>query len=353
MRRSIAQAALLLLTSCGLPPAPVDATLWPEADPLFHADPNWIGGDGAYSIDLGQGRVLWLFGDSFIAKTPARVRSESWFVRNSLAIQSGSDPSTSSMRFVVPVDAQAVPRSFMPEQGAQWFWPGHGIRLGDVLLLFYERVQAPPGDPSGFEGAGWTARRVARPDDDPLDWVLEPVQEPANSFGMQLGEAAVAEGSTVYVFATRGNPHQVFVARMDADALVAGDLSAPEWWQGERYEVDAAPATIIPDGAPEFSVHHDSGRNEWVMIESHGYGDSTVVLRTAPAPEGPWSGPEEVFHPPESDAPAPFVYAAKGHAELTGADMVVTYVPSSFDPIAPADEPRLYYPRFVRVNWKK
>ena len=194
---------------------------------------------------------------------------------------------------------------------------------------------------------------MARPDDEPLDWVLEPVQEPANSFGMQLGEAAVAEGSTVYVFATRGNPHQVFVARMDADALVAGDLSAPEWWQGERYEVDAAPATIIPDGAPEFSVHHDSGRNEWVMIESHGYGDSTVVLRTAPAPEGPWSGPEKVFRPPESDAPAAFVYAAKGHAELTGADMVVTYVPSSFDPIAPADEPRLYYPRFVRVNWKK
>src|SRR5215469_1342432 len=212
VRRSIAQAALLLLTACGLPQARVDAALWPEADPLFHADPDWIGGDGAFSIDLGQGQVLWLFGDSFIAKTSARVRSESWFVRNSLAIQSGSDPSTAAMRFVVPLDAQGVPRSFMPEQGAQWFWPGHGIRLGDVLVLFYERVQSPPGDPTGFEGVGWTARRVLQPDADPLDWTLESVQEPGNSWGVQLGGALVQEGDFVYAFATRGNPHQVFVA---------------------------------------------------------------------------------------------------------------------------------------------
>ena len=67
---------------------------WPEADQLFRHDPSWIGGDAAYSVDLGGGRVLWLFGDSFIAKSPARSRADASFIRNSVAIQSGSaDPS--------------------------------------------------------------------------------------------------------------------------------------------------------------------------------------------------------------------------------------------------------------------
>ena len=46
--------------------AGIDAEPWPEADELFRSDPHWLGSDDAYSIDLGDGRVLWLFGDTFI-----------------------------------------------------------------------------------------------------------------------------------------------------------------------------------------------------------------------------------------------------------------------------------------------
>ena len=35
--------------------------------------PRWLGGDGAYSIDLGGDRTLWLFGDSFIATSDAHL----------------------------------------------------------------------------------------------------------------------------------------------------------------------------------------------------------------------------------------------------------------------------------------
>src|SRR5215467_7748298 len=43
------------------------AAPWPEADCIFRSDPRWLGADAAFSVDLGQGRVLWLFGDSFVA----------------------------------------------------------------------------------------------------------------------------------------------------------------------------------------------------------------------------------------------------------------------------------------------
>jgi hypothetical protein len=81
---------------------------------------RWIGGDGAYSVDLGAGRVLWLFGDSFIASTERRVRAESRMVRNALAIQHGYDPTRAFMQFWWP-EVDGEPQSFHPEDGDAWF----------------------------------------------------------------------------------------------------------------------------------------------------------------------------------------------------------------------------------------
>jgi hypothetical protein len=49
---------------------------WPEAGELFHSDPRWLGADAAFSIDLGQGRVLWMFNDTFVARKPANGPDE-------------------------------------------------------------------------------------------------------------------------------------------------------------------------------------------------------------------------------------------------------------------------------------
>src|SRR4051812_32924952 len=68
------------------------------ADVLFHQEPRWLGGDGAYTIDLGDDRTLWLFGDSFVATSAAHVRTESTIVRNSVAVMTGTDPSSASMQ---------------------------------------------------------------------------------------------------------------------------------------------------------------------------------------------------------------------------------------------------------------
>ena len=79
-----------------------EATAWRDADQLFRSDPRWLGGDVAYSIDLSQGRVLWLFGDSFIANKPGKTRRQSAFVHNSIAIETGYDPAHASMKFYWP-----------------------------------------------------------------------------------------------------------------------------------------------------------------------------------------------------------------------------------------------------------
>jgi hypothetical protein len=106
---------------------------WPEADKLFHSDPRWLGADGAYSIDLGHGRVLWMFSDSFVTRKPGDVRWHAAFVHNTIAIQSGYDPSHATIKFYWRT-RRGEPTEIFPSEGAVWMWPGSGIRVGDRLL---------------------------------------------------------------------------------------------------------------------------------------------------------------------------------------------------------------------------
>jgi hypothetical protein len=100
----VAAVIILLL----LPPAygqlteqDVVAIDWPQANRIFHGDFRWKGSDAAYSIDLGQGRVLWLFGDALIAYKVPYLRREDCvaFIRNCVAIQIGYDPTVATMEF--------------------------------------------------------------------------------------------------------------------------------------------------------------------------------------------------------------------------------------------------------------
>ncbi|MSQ84904.1 MAG: hypothetical protein EXR77_18865 [Myxococcales bacterium] len=117
-----------LLVACAeAPNLNVTATAWPEANRLFTQDPLWIGGDGAYWCDLGlnsagEGRVLGLFVDSLIAKDVAGDPGRSYFIRNSIAMQSGYDPSAAWMAFLWgQTDGRAG--SYFAEVDKQWFWP--------------------------------------------------------------------------------------------------------------------------------------------------------------------------------------------------------------------------------------
>ena len=69
------------------------ATAWPEADKMFRSDPRWLGADAAFSLDLGNGRVLWTFGDTLVARKFRDTRKSASFVRNTVAVETGYDPS--------------------------------------------------------------------------------------------------------------------------------------------------------------------------------------------------------------------------------------------------------------------
>lgn len=343
-------------TSTGIPGG-FTATAWPQADHLFRSDPLWLGGDAAYSVDLGHRRVLWLFGDSFIATKPGETRRQSTFVHNSIAIEKGYNPARASLKFYWPT-IKGKPSEFAPNEGKVWLWPEDGIRLGDKLLLFFSRIHADHNKNSlGFKGVGWTAFLVGNPDAQPSKWVLNRLATPQNPWGIDVGAAVYRQRGFLYAFGSR--PGGDSLVRWPVSEAEIGNLSRPQWWCGKQRgwiaqnRLKRAPAIVIPGGSTELSVQWNRQLDKFVTVESVGFGASNVAILRADRLEGPWSKPSKVYHPPESNRPDAFVYAGKGHPGLKGADLVITYVANSSSDQILARDMSIYYPRFVRLDFAK
>jgi hypothetical protein len=333
----------------------------PKAEALFRSHPRWLGGDAAYSVDLGGDRTLWLFGDTFVANTSKNVRSESTMVRNTIGIQRRSLPNA-KMDFAWRNTKSGWPASFFEEQGNTWHWPQHGVRLdaGRPLVLFFSVLRPTPGEGLGFAQAGWRVARIDNPDAPVLSWKHVWLDPPAPKFDAVVGSAVVRRDGFVIALAYRSEgAHVGYLARFRESALEAGQV-APEWWAGTTrgWLTDDAlgglPEAIMDDAGSECSLHYDAHTQQWLHIASRGFGATTIAVRTSPALEGPWSAPTDLYTPPESSRPNTLVYAAKAHPELPTGDgsLIVTYAANTFDftELMRPEGAELYWPRVVRLR---
>jgi hypothetical protein len=351
--RAGATFACLLSAACALRSPDWSASPWPAADRLFHSDARWRGADAAFSIDLGGGRTLWLFGDSFVARPGAVGRRGCAMVRNSIAAQDGPDPSRARIEFHWR-GGERDPASFFPEDGAVWHWPLHGIRLGHAVTVFCARVTSSGEQgPFGFRAVGWTAFRIGDVDSPPARWSVERLPTPASAFPVVVGHGVVASPDWIHVFAQREpGDHALLLARWPRPGFARGDLDGMQWYDRGAWrphaELTGSPAPVLAEGAPEFSVSADPDGG-WRMAQSLGFCATDLALRTAPVLTGPWSEPRVVFRPEESGRSGVFVYAGKAHPQLEGADLVLTYASNAFDFARLVDDASLYFPRFVRL----
>jgi hypothetical protein len=320
---------------------------------LFRRDPRWLGGDGAYSLQLRDGRILWLFGDTVVEPHPPYVRTRAYlrthaaFLRNTIAIERGSDPTTASLRFYWRGGASHA--SFFPEQGAYWYWPAGAVEVNRSLVVFLDRVTTNPKGAPGwnFQGASWRIAVVSDDSGDPMGWRVRIVSPPPRFVGsIDPGEAVARVGRWVVSLAVperAGLQTPGYLVRWPARELALGRLQPAEWWAGNRGWIrTSSPELLAPlmadvEGGDSLTFDRNLGR--WVMVGSNGFGSTTIVVSFAPRIEGPWSRHRFVYRPPESKLPKANVYAAKDHPELTGADLAVTYSTARYP-----------YLRFVKLS---
>jgi hypothetical protein len=325
---------------------------WPEADQLFRRDPRWRGGDGAWSIDLGNARSLWIFGDSFI-DPEGETRESSFFIRNSIAIQQGADPTTADMTFYWQTTAQGQPTAYFPNSGNIWYWGGAGAVIDNKVVLFQQGNQLDAQN--NVVRAPTRAVLIGNYTGDPSTWTQQWYDVPPDPSGYIWGpHYAFTYGSHLYVYATRppaatgGSANTAALLRFTKSNAKVGNFTKPQWWTGSQYVVDGQPATLW-DPSTQYSVHALPSGEHLAIMGGIAYGPG--LFATAPDRSGPFSPFQTFYVPPESswggDGGGVLNYLWHAHPQLTGAPVVATYSTHGLN-VLQDESP--YYPKFVRFT---
>lgn len=395
--RAVACAAPFLLVACSATPAPatpsssaaapevaastavtldgrqITTKTWPDATARFRGEGPWLGADSAYSVDLGAGRVLWLFGDTFIdpARDGSRTNGPNQLVRNSVAIQTpapdttGYDLSRSQLQFFTGAQRNGAATSFFPETSqADWYWPLSGIRLSNGLLVLFRMRVAKAATGFGFKVMGWDAVAVDTPDDSPSSWTPRVIAEEADAAWL-LGASVMPHGDYLYAYAAKNadDDHSLSVARFTLASLrdaPSDALRDPEWFTTDGYRrrsAGGAPAPVLAGGQIEISVHYQAQLARFVEVQTRGLFTSdpntAIVVRMSAAPEGPWGEPQVIWRPSapgHTDPTKLLTYAAKAHPEQRGADLVLTYMQN--DVSSPTPNDAVYYPEVLQLRFQ-
>lgn len=332
---------------------------------------DWTGGDGTHSVRLPDGRLLWLFSDTYLGRVhrPPNPAGEShaWrdttapLVRNSgVLMRDGRlaatlpaplfpDPAPDRWRW--PVAARVEPRS-----------PGAAERVVRVLLWVRTAGQPPwiYGVPTATEVATLTLPDLRLESVVP---VLDQRQVPDPSRRVLFGTTLVEEDGWTYVFggddgrpASRPASH-MYAARVPEGALA--DPAAWEYWNGSAWQTRARPRPVLGDERRKgvgsaFSVVRVEGTYLLFTMAAGAEGLTTVASYWACSPTGPWHGPAGRFRT-ELPRGGTAAYNPQAHPELSdGGRLVLSYDVNWLETAGAAvmlsRNVSLYRPRFVTVR---
>jgi len=362
VRGAAAAAALLAALGCaGLagPPADAQRACWPR----FPYQQGWLGGDGAYSVPLSATRSAWLFGDTFVGRPGQADRVGASLVHNSIGVSECRDG-----RFAIDYawgeGPDGAPRAFLQRpEGSGWWWLFGGFvheRRLYLGLLEVEHAEPRGGLALPFRYGGSALARIDDPGGDPRRWRVEVLPLARGPLAHPVSAFAVA-GPYLYLFGFLDLPegrHPRILSRLPLAALAARPADLPAaletWTRDGRWAPGFRPGEariLMDDNASEMSVRHHPESGRWIALYNYPDVDARfpatrpadgVYLRTAPAPEGPWSGRQLVFRIPElasgSRDPNLGCYAAKEQPQFSRpGSLTFTYVCNLFS--GPGQDP--------------
>jgi hypothetical protein len=297
--------------------------------------------DGGYSARF-EGRSLWLYGDTILSLSGED--GSSWR-DNSWSSTEDSDATDGVDGFTEPVDALGAPVEFFPETeeeatynvahremdhdgdgvaeceepcgGREVLWPMDLVTVDDTLFSFYVKIHGEPGAWNFFSrGSGvatWSAGEAGPLRPEPSVFVDEPTllfsaDEP------NFGVAVAYDDGFLYAWGYKddGGPKQLLLGRVKPGEVE--QRSSWRFWDGTEWVSEWEDAKVVVQGASQMKISFDPDLGVWLAV----YMDepwNSLLLRTAPAPEGPWSEPLKITdtEPPSGDG---WDYCGLDHPEF-------------------------------------
>lgn len=332
--------------------ATVDASLTERFAAYGNDHNGWSGGDSTYSVELGGGRRIWAFSDTFIGPVndDGTQPLDTGFVNSSFVLEAQGQ-----LVRTVTGGTPANPTGLVPPTENGWYWQGAGHltddgRSLDIVFLHFERF-----GPGQWDWA-WSANVLARFNPNSLR-LREVVPLPSES-GVNWGSWVTRDGDYTHVYGVEdlGLVKYMRLARVAGDDLTG----AWEYWTGTGWSAaEADSARIMAGVANEYSVTQFGDGYLLVTQDTNELFSRNIVGYVACAPTGPFAPIGTLYMTPETGAfgsygnPNIFTYNAHEHPDLRADDgLLITYNVNSFDSSDLYDDVTIYRPRFVRVSLK-
>jgi hypothetical protein len=251
--------------------------------------PIWTGADGATTVGLGDGRRLWLFGDTYSGPTDGtHVLPGYLFLRNSVAVESNN-----CMEFRVGGDETRIGDYFWDPAPTEWFWPLNGVvdKQAGVVLVSAMHNAYDGTQPHGFR---WKQlyNEIMVLDLKSLLW-RGSYRLPTYG-GLFWGSTMLTSGGLVYIYAV-GSGSRQYAARTAINHLQDG--AGWQFWNGTTWSTN--PNSMAPMKFITYGGANDPGPLGGIQIDPYGAGFLASTKRCdifcpdltawfSPSLAGPW-----------------------------------------------------------------
>lgn len=293
--------------------------MWDNGDPANHQVLMAFGDTyGSCSVRGSQWRYNTLF------------RSQDGTLSNTINVPNGgASPYSGSPVWAAGLSKQII-NSINAAQTEKGIIPTAGIAVGKTQYLNFMSIKN--WDSNGAWTTNFSAIAVSQ--DNGQTWgvyprtVRTPAADSVAGAAFVPGDEKFQQGAFLkpgpgdpylYSFGTpSGRGGSAYVARV-APTLVP-DVTKYEYWNSDNGSWvpnnPAAATPVIPGPVGEMSAQYNTYLKQYLVL--YGNGTNDVVMRTAPAPQGPWS-PEQLLVP-SSQIPGG-IYAPFLHPWSTGRDL--------------------------------
>lgn len=301
-----------------------------------------VEGDGMYSVYLGDGRSMFLMGDSYIGEVQGGRRiSGDHMYRNTYSVY---DHRTQTSRALAEVNgpntSAAVPVG-VTDEGSRWYWPGHGFAVGNNLYIFQQVMFSGDG-PSGwnFYYDETHILQYTLPDiplkpvrDVPIPFKDNPPLTPSPETPLiHFGAAALNDldgTGYLYIYAQTDIENdldpvtEVYAARTTEEDL----FTSWEYYNGNSWTTDQNSAAALSGLATvpvssQFNVF--KLEDKYVLIaQNKTWNSGEIYTFIADNPWGPWGGKQLVYKIPALEDPDWYTYNAMAHPQFERDGMIL------------------------------
>ena len=319
---------------------------------------GWIGSDVCHSIDLGNEKILYLFGDTLIGKSFNQIRSKDFnMINNSVGIMTLNKKAPVNISFHWKNDNGARSIFKQPQNLiGDFLWPTNGIIYDDSLYIFCMAVNSTPDFSIDIEGT--IIVKVKNYLDDPNQWCTE--YWDFEFSGGIIHSGIYLKNNWLYFLGAKTNvfENNMILARIGKDQIARKACSEELKFYTRKgkwsAEINEAKSMFFP-GNSESNIYFQK-KSETYFTTTYVPKNNKMYLLSSKKLSGPWSRPKHIYTIPECEKKFSVVsYAMRIHSWISDINdsLVISYATNEFggmDNLFTHDGCNIYRPYFIEVQ---